>query len=233
MRQNDELCTPADPSSTRASHPKDKHRGCFRVRGQSDLREHLGHHVPVNTLCTRRQAVFGGTDREGLGKYRFDWISWRSSLRAGPADLHSLLRPLRYAPSPTRACRRGHGQAPQTSSMSPTVCICGTSPSISRRFHTAFPATSGGDGIYYINRTDSHASAGRRWGVQAVPGAVALLAEPRGRGHRAAAPPPSPPPARGAAAATDGQDGACADPRMTRLHRCRDFPCVISRSKKG
>lgn len=156
MRQNDELCTPADPSSTRASHPKDKHRGCFRVRGQSDLREHLGHHVPVNTLCTRRQAVFGGTDREGLGKYRFDWISWRSSLRAGPADLHSLLRPLRYAPSPTRACRRGHGQAPQTSSVSPTVCICGTSPSISRRFHTAFPATSGGDGIYYINRTDSH-----------------------------------------------------------------------------
>lgn len=159
------------------------------------------------------------------------------SLGDPPSELalliSSLLHPLCYAPSPTRACRRGHGQAPQTSSVSPTVCICGTSPSISRRFHTAFPATSGGDGIYYINRTDSHASAGRRWGVQAVPGAVALLAEPRGRGHRTAAPPPSPPPARGAAAATDGQDGACADPRMTRLHRCRDFPCVISRSKKG
>lgn len=88
MGQNDQLWTPADPSSTRASHAKDKHRGCFRVRGQRDSREHLRYHLPDNTFCTRRQAMFGGMYREGLGilRIRLDLLEILSSELALPVS---------------------------------------------------------------------------------------------------------------------------------------------------
>lgn len=140
--------------------------------GARETRENTSGTIFLTTHSAREdRPCLGGCIVKDSGYYGLDWISWRSSLPSWPCRSPQSLPPSRYAPSPTRARRRGHAQAPQTSSVSPTVCICGASPSTCHRFHTAFPATSGGDGIYYINnRTDPHASAGQTVGRAGRPG---------------------------------------------------------------